>query len=186
MKYLTQISKSGWGVLVILAGVLSFILDFVAAGGGVRGADGESLPLFQFQPGSATIGWLRIVFVLIVPALIFRAARKRSIYKGLAFVWCSIAVFGWLCVRTLMGGDSPPQAGFTAISGVALCWRLMTWGEERFPETAAAPEQKKQEAALRVKNDLKTDGPSCEREREKHLKYVIIAILMAAVISYYY
>lgn len=138
MKYLTQISKSGWGIFLIIAGVISVILDLVVAGGGMQTRDlrGESVPMFP--PFGFTLGWLGVVLVLIVPALVFRAARKRPIPKGVAFVWCALFAFGWLCVKALMADGSPPQAGIAAIACIALCWRLLTWEEEKFPSPPAA------------------------------------------------
>lgn len=128
----SSILKSGWGMFMLIAGVISVILDISSPH--VTISDGQSIPLFR--GGSFTLGWLTIVLLMILPAALMRQTGVAPIHKFLAFLWCFVVFLGWNVLHSLSADTSshtPPRPNLAFIGGLILCWRLLT----KRPDTEA-------------------------------------------------
>lgn len=114
---ISSILKSGWGLFLGLACVVSVVLDFA-----VR----QHLPLFS--NGSFTLGWLFVVGLFIVPAACARQIGIAPMNSFLAVVWCVIAILAWSVIHAISGESGPQHTArpnLALLGGLALCWRLL-------------------------------------------------------------
>lgn len=118
-----SILSCSWGSFLIVAGgLLSLAFDLLAArSGNVLG-----------MTGNAIIGWLVVALLFVLPSALMRSAGKAPIRGIFAVIWCLVASFGWLAIKTIdaPAGSSHTKVSFVFIGGVILCWQLLTQRSE--------------------------------------------------------
>jgi hypothetical protein len=121
----TSILTSGWGLFMLVSGAISIAMDVSRPQ--VAPGNGQSLPLFG--AGSAILGWLTIVLVMVGPAALMRKTGVAPIHKALGLVWCLAVFVGWHLMHALAAEGStsqPPRPNLSMVGGLVLCWRLLT------------------------------------------------------------
>jgi hypothetical protein len=134
MKYIKKLASTAWGILFIISGVLSIILDLYLSGLLIESEYGDSIPVFT--QGSAILGWLGVLIFIIMPALVVRVLLKRNIFPLFAILLCAACGFLWLCVKAVLLEGDLTRSGLSFIAGLITCYRLLDWEEEKFESGA--------------------------------------------------
>jgi hypothetical protein len=123
------IFKSGWGIFVAASAVISLAIDLWQPS--YSGSDGNSYPLFG--GGSATLGWLMIVVLMVLPAFGLREFRKSHVPKFVAIIWCLIVWFVWAGVHAMsaQASHTQPRGSLLFVGGLVLCWRFLRYGADQ-------------------------------------------------------
>lgn len=122
----SSILKSGWGAFLVVAGVVSIVLDVTSPSIPTGGDHNISV----FGGGSFVIGWVMIVILMIIPASIARLSGLAPMNKAFAGLWCFVVLIIWSAIHSI--GSEPQQPtrpNLAFIGGLILCWRLLSTKE---------------------------------------------------------
>lgn len=115
------ILSSGWGVFLVVAGIISVALDISSPS--VKTNTGAA-PVFG--AGSLSLGWLFIAGAFVLPPVIFRHFCKKSCHPVFAIAWCVFLVLAWGVVHSASDPGHPARPNLAMFGGIVLCWRLLT------------------------------------------------------------
>jgi hypothetical protein len=141
-----SVLKSGWGTFLLVAGVISLILDFAVPS--VRLSSGESFPIFRGD--SFTLGWFFIIGILIIPAALTRHFGAAPINAVMALIWCVAGFIAWVVLHSIIAGfdpSKPMRPNLALIGGLILCWRLLVIPKPEQPGVEIEPSPVSDEAA---------------------------------------
>lgn len=115
------ILKSGWGIFLALAGVVSVVLD--VASPSVQTSSGT---ISIFGNGSMTLGWLFIIGAFVLPVAILRQFCEKPCNSVVAVLWCAFLLLLWGVVHATSDPSHPARPNLALLlGGVVLCWRLL-------------------------------------------------------------
>lgn len=117
-----RILQSGWGLFLVISLLVSVAIDL--ANPGIARPDGGRFNLFG--NGSATLGWLVVIAIFIVPSYLLRSFGVAPINRWIAAFICFAGFVGWTALHTATEPNVPARFNYTMWGCLILAWRLLT------------------------------------------------------------
>lgn len=163
-----SVLKSGWSTFLLVAGVISLILDFAVPS--VRLSSGESFPIFRGD--SFTLGWFFIIGILIIPAALTRHFGAAPINAVMALIWCIAGFIAWVVLHSIIAGfdpSKPMRPNLALIGGLILCWRLLVTPKSEQPgiESEVPVSDEAAQETASSENECPSSPPKVSLQQER-------------------
>jgi hypothetical protein len=122
------ILTSGWAIFLGITLVISILLDLYSPDSMAPYGRGS----FRAS-GSATVGWLFVVLIMVVPAWGIREIRNRPVPDWLALLWVVTVGLLWVLAQSFAAEQTgrPLRFNLSVLGALVLCWRFLRWPPDR-------------------------------------------------------